>query len=62
MISQRRNLTQPADWWDAFAEQAAREGLTLSEWVGECCLAYLSAEVQQGLSNRPPANRPALKR
>ena len=56
--TERRNITQPADWWAAFEAQAQREGLTLSEWIGECCRVYLEPGVNSGLSERPPANRP----
>jgi hypothetical protein len=54
MNSERRNLTQPADWWAAFEAQAATEGKTLSEWAGECMLANVDSK----LSERPPAHRP----
>ena len=52
-----KTMTQPADWWDAFERQAQREGLTLSEWVGECCKSYVQGE----LSERRPANRPKIE-
>jgi len=58
MASQRKNLTQPADWWAAFEKQATADGQTLSEWAGECMLANLPATVVVGLSERPAANRP----
>ena len=62
MNSKRRNITQPADWWVAFEMQAKAEGLTLSEWVGECCRVYVDKGVNSGLSERPAANRPRTKR
>lgn len=55
MTTTRKNLTQPSDWWEAFQRQAEREGLTLSEWVGACCLANVDAAK---LSERPAAHRP----
>jgi hypothetical protein len=61
MSSERRNITQPADWWAAFEIQAKGEGLTLSEWMGECCRVYVEAGVNSGLSERPAANRPRTK-
>ena len=61
MSSERRNITQPADWWVAFELQAKAEGLTLSEWVGECCRVYVEKGVNNGLSERPAANRPRIK-
>jgi hypothetical protein len=59
-MTERRNVTQPADWWAAFEAEAKKEGLTLSEWVGACCVANLS--VSRGLTERPPANRPKKPR
>ena len=58
MISERKNLSQPKDWWAAFAAQAEKEGMTLSAWLGECGLANLSKEAVSKLSDRPPACRP----
>ena len=61
MSSKRRNLTQPADWWAAFEAQAKAEGLTMSEWAGDCMRGNLSKDVAAGLSERPAANRPRNK-
>jgi len=58
MNSQRKSITQPADWWAAFQLQAQAEGMTLSEWMGECCRVYLPSGVNSALLDRPPANRP----
>ncbi len=58
MTSERRNITQPADWWAAFEAEAKKDGLALSEWVGACCVANLPVAVSRGLTERPPANRP----
>ena len=52
MKSERRNLTQPPDHWAAFERQAANDGYTLSEWVGECCQSYLTPEARESLSER----------
>lgn len=59
MNSERKNITQPADWWEAFARQAVDEGLTLSEWLGECGSAFLTEGVRDKLSVRSPAHRPS---
>jgi hypothetical protein len=56
--SERKNLSQPADWWSAFERQAAREGHTLSHWMGLCCIANLPVIEQKKLTERPPAHRP----
>lgn len=58
VISERKNLTEPKDWWEAFVNQAKEEGMTLSAWVGDCCFAFLPKEVRDSLSDRPPACRP----
>lgn len=60
MTSERRNITQPADWWAALEKQATAEGMTLSEWIGWACKAKLprGIGIHAGLSDRPAANRP----
>jgi hypothetical protein len=55
---ERRNITQPADWWAAIEAAAAAESVTVSEWIGEACRKRLPVLVRRGLSKRPPANRP----
>lgn len=57
-ISERRNITQPADWWAAIEAAAAAEGVTVSEWIGEACRKRLPASVRRELSRRPGAHRP----
>jgi hypothetical protein len=56
--SERRNITQPADWWVAIEAAAQAAGVTVSEWIGEACRKRLSVSVRRGLSPRPEANRP----
>jgi len=58
MSSERRNLTEPGDWWSAFEAQATADGHTLSEWAGDCMRANLPKDVAAVLTERPPANRP----
>jgi hypothetical protein len=58
MTNERKNITQPADWWVAFEEAAASEGMTLSAWVGLQCSKGLPRMVRNELTERPPANRP----
>lgn len=58
MQSERKNITQPTDWWAAFEKEAARKKLTLSEWIGQVCRAALSNKEWVKLSERPPAHRP----
>lgn len=56
--STRKNITQPADWWQAFESTAKEAGLSLSEWVGECCLIRVPKPLRDTLSKRPGAHRP----
>ena len=56
--SERRNITQPADWWAAIEAAARADGVTVSEWIGEACRKRLGVAVRRGLSARPAANRP----
>ena len=53
---ERRNITQPIDWWAAIAKQAEKEGKSISGWIGEACRAKLPKRVK--LSERAPACRP----
>ena len=50
--------SQPKDWIEAFKAQAERHGQTVSEWIGECCLANLDRDLRKNLVKRPPAHRP----
>ncbi len=58
MRTEPTTMSQPADRKPAWTAQAEREGLTLSEWICQCCDANLPASAQRGLSERPPAHRP----
>lgn len=53
----RKNITQPADHWDAFTRAAKRAGLSLSAWMGEACKAALPAKEAAKLGKRPPVGR-----
>lgn len=56
--SVRKNITQPADWWQAFETTAKDAGVSLSEWVGDCCVSKLPKAVRDGASKRAGAHRP----
>jgi hypothetical protein len=58
MTNERKNITQPSDWWVAFEGQAKAEGLTLAAWIGEAAKKQLPPKVAKKLTERPPANRP----
>lgn len=61
MASMRKCIAHPPDWWDAFEKQARKEGMSLSAWIGECCLANIPKTTARKLSTRPPAHRPKVK-
>lgn len=48
----RIQITQPDDWVEAFRQQAEKDGLSLSEWIGEKCKDALPKQVQVKLSER----------
>ena len=53
MTTTRRCISEPAEWWNAFIVQAKEDGApSLSEWMGDCCKANLSEDVQKGLCER----------
>jgi hypothetical protein len=58
MTNERKNITQPADWWVAFEAAAEAEGVSLAAWLGEAAKAKLPPKVAKKLTERPPANRP----
>jgi hypothetical protein len=42
MTNERKNITQPDDWWKVFEAEAEKRGLTLLEFMGlaaskSCC-------------------------
>ena len=54
---ERKNITQPADWWAAFVAQAKKEGMSLSEWFGEIGKERLPKRAAAKLSDRPREGR-----
>ena len=58
MSSERRNITQPTDWWAAFEEQAKADGQSLAAWAGDCMRANLPKSVAAGLSERRSVGAP----
>jgi hypothetical protein len=58
MRAERKNLTQPADLWQAAEAVAQAAGISLSEWVGQRMVAGLPAEVRRQLAARPGVGRP----
>lgn len=58
MTNERKHITQPADWWEAFKAEADKRGVSLAEWLGEAGKAALPKRAAAKLSERPPAHRP----
>ena len=63
MTNDRKNITQPADWWVAFEAAAESEGVSLAEWIGACCVANIPKDVaakltERGTRGRPPSGKP----
>jgi hypothetical protein len=56
-ISERKNLTQPSDWWQAFEVEADKRGLSLSEFMGIAGSKMLPKEQRARLSRRIRAGR-----
>lgn len=58
MTNERKNITQPSDWWDAFEAASDAGGVSLAEWIGEVCRQRLPASVREQLSERRGPGRP----
>lgn len=58
MKSDRKNITQPTDWWSAFNAAAEAEGVSLAEWMGACGVANLPKDVAAKLSERGTRGKP----
>jgi len=61
MINQRKNITQPADWWAVFEAEAARQGMPLSQWIGIAAVNMLTEERRKTLSQRAKPGRKKSK-
>ena len=58
MKAERKNITQPSDWWLEFEAAAYVKGITLSEWVGAACRKALPKDTRDGLSERVGRGQP----
>lgn len=58
MANERKNITQPTDWWEAFQKQADEAGQSLSEWIGEAGKKHLPKDARKKLSERGTRGRP----
>lgn len=54
----RQNLTNPPDWWPAFAAEAKRRKMSLSEFAGFAMMRLLPKDVRDGLSERKSVGAP----
>jgi ribonuclease HII len=57
MTNERKNITQPSDWWDAFEAEAEKRGLTLAEFMGLAASKMLTKEQRAELSQRVKPGR-----
>lgn len=55
---ERKNVTQPPDWWAAFQAAAEKAGVSLSEWMGDTCRAALPRKIDATLSERRGRGQP----
>jgi len=62
MESERRNITQPTDWWVAWEAAATAADQDLSTWIGEQCNRSLTKKVNAALSTRGKRGRPWPKK
>ncbi len=60
MTNERKNNTQPSDWWAAFEEQAKAEGLTLAAWYRRSRQSEAAAEGGKE-ADGTPASKPATE-
>lgn len=58
----RINITLPAALEELWRGQAMQEGLSLSEWVRQCCNANLSQDRQKKAPEARPPGRPSINR
>lgn len=58
MANERRNTTQPTDWWAAWEEAAKAAGLDLAPWIGKQCNKALPKDIRDKLSERATRGRP----
>ena len=57
MTNERKNITQPSDWWAAFEAEAKEKGQALSEWVGDACKKAVPKSFRNQLSDRVKPGR-----
>ena len=61
MTNERKNITQPNDWWKVFEAEAEKRGLTLSEFMGLAASKMLTKEQREKLSERIKPGRKKSK-
>lgn len=62
MTNQRRNTTQPIDWWDAWEKAASESGMELAAWIGVQCNKALPKSIREKLSDRGTRGRPSANK
>lgn len=57
-MAERKNITQPSDWWREFERAARQAGKTLSEWIGDAAVEQIDPERRGNLTERAQIGRP----
>ena len=58
MASERKNIIQLRERWEAYTSAAEKENLSLSAWMGKHCDAALPKAVAKKLPPRPRVGAP----
>lgn len=61
MKTERRLISAPPDWWEAFTKAATRSGSSLSEWIRDAAAARLTQSARQRLSEPKTVGRPRIE-
>lgn len=58
MRTERKNITQPEDWWREFERAATKAGKPLAEWIGDAAMTAIPPDRRQKLSERVRRGKP----
>lgn len=50
--AEKKNVSQPSDWWSAWEREAWKLGMDLSEWIGMVCNKAIPVKEAERLSKR----------
>lgn len=60
-MAERKNITQPSDWWREFERAARQAGKTLSEWMGDAAVEQIDPARRKKLTERVQTGRPKVE-